>query len=152
MKITDEEFTLESLEMEDNETSPEIFSETELKSITIFHLLNGEDIFGVLVEQTDDYFIVKRPMVLIKTQNENGNTNLILTKWIIFSDTQEQLVTKSTITTYTSLTKDMRDFYIRSIVNELKKEEASALGILADFVWPTWMDEVIEANDKKQIH
>lgn len=154
MNITEEEFTLESLEVDEpEEIEGTIFTESEQENIQIFHFLNGEQILAVFVEATELYFIVKRPMILSKIQNENGNTNLMLSKWTMFSDAQEQLVTKSTVMTYTSLAKDMKDFYIRSIANELKKEENLALGVSSDdFLWPEWMDTVIAEKNKLHIH
>jgi len=117
-------------------------AELDKEDLKVIRLDNGEIIFSkVLVtdkSKDNGYLELHWPMkVLINRNDETGQTQLALLKWLPFTDTTFVPLAARCIMTVSNLGEQYLDFYVNSVKednNLTQQEELSKMSnILADF-------------------
>ena len=76
-----------------------------------------------------------------------------MVKWQPFSNDDSHAIRIETVVGYSRMTTDMKEFYAKCVVSQLKEEELEAgRAEAAPYEWPEWMDEVIAAKDTTRIN
>jgi hypothetical protein len=63
-------------------------------------------------------------------------------KWHVFSEEETAIIQMTAVVSYSKITKEMKDFYIQSVVKQMTQEAQRAVDIPNGFEWPEWMDKV----------
>ena len=56
-----------------------------MADIKLIHFVNGEDVLGEILEETEQHFVVKNPCHIGLAQDQNGKPSLSLQPLVIFS-------------------------------------------------------------------
>ena len=117
-----------------------LFTDDELHNLRAIKMANGNDILACIVATDPDHMVVKHPCQILRMVREDGNVQVILSKWTPFSVGETYIVMSRSVVTYCKVNPDMKEFYITSVKSQLEDSSESTQK------WPEWMDHPIKTQ------
>lgn len=109
----------------------------DLTRIRVFKLSTGENMIAIMAELQQFAVVVKHPTKAIQIATDDGRQSVVLIKWQPYSDAEFHVMSKSQVVTTSSVSKQMVEFYVKTVETVLKNEKEEA----DQTDWPDWMDK-----------
>jgi len=82
-----------------------------MADIKLFHILNGEDILGDIIEESNDIYTLKNPCLIGLAAGENGAPQLSLQHLVLFSKQDVVEINKSHVVYAVTVDKQIETQY-----------------------------------------